>query len=503
MTAFDASQHAPAVYKDPAATPARQWSPYQQDIYNWVETGSGNAIVVAVAGSGKTTTGVECVQRVIRQGLSHVFLAFNKSIAQELQARDVNGATFHSACMRVVMSAYRGCKVDADKLRHLCDENLSKQDFYLYATFVCDLVSKGKQAGIGCLVDDTAEAWLEIVDHHGLELADDDASLERAVMLASRLLDASAEDVARIDFDDMLYFVVRHSLRMPTYNWVFVDEGQDTNAIQRAIIAKLLRADSRLMVVGDPAQAIYGFRGADSDSLELIAKQFSCRSLPLTISYRCPAAVVKYAQQWVKHIECAPGAAEGAVTALAKWDPSQFTSSDVVGCRTTAPLIKLAYRMLKARLPVQVMGREIGAGLKALVRKLKPTTLDDLETKLEAWRAREEAGALAKGKEAKAQAINDKAGCISCLAEALPEDERTVDMLLDLINRLFSDKSNCVRLGTVHKLKGLEAPRVYWLNSSQCPSKWATKAWQQGQERNLCYVMTTRAMSELVLIEEK
>jgi superfamily I DNA/RNA helicase len=41
------------------------------------------------------------------------------------------------------------------------------------------------------------------------------------------------------------------------------------------------------------------------------------------------------------------------------------------------------------------------------------------------------------------------------------------------------------------------------LNSSQCPAQWARGEWQQEQERNLCYVATTRAKQTLILIEEK
>lgn len=498
----------------PEAAPdvARVWSPYQTAIFDWVETGTGNAIVIAVAGSGKTTTGVEAVRRVQAMRQSHIFLAFNKSIATELQARDVNGATFHSACMRVVMSAFRGATVEGRKLWQLCHENLSEEDHYLYASFIVDLVSKGKQAGIGCpgMIDDTDLAWHSVVEHYGLELEHDDAKMERAVFLASKLLDASVADRTRIDFDDMLYLVVRFGLKMAQYDWVFVDELQDTNDLQLAIVQKMLKPTSRFMGVGDPAQSIYGFRGANADAIERIKERLACKELPLTISYRCPTAVVEYARTWVSHIEAAPGAAEGKVTNLGrKWDPKTFVSTDLVLCRTTAPLITLAYRMLKDRLPVQVMGREIGAGLKALVRKLVGKSgihtynMEEVLTKLEQWQAREVAVAMMKQNEAKAQGIEDKAACIRCLADSLPESDRSVQALLDTIDDLFKDKTNCVRLGTIHKMKGLEGPRVFWLNRSACPSKWAQLEWEKGQERHLCYVAATRAQEEMVLIEEK
>jgi DNA helicase-2/ATP-dependent DNA helicase PcrA len=59
------------------------WSQYQLGLFDWVENGTGNACVIAVAGSGKTTTGVEMTKRA--RG-SHIFLAFNKAIATELSA---------------------------------------------------------------------------------------------------------------------------------------------------------------------------------------------------------------------------------------------------------------------------------------------------------------------------------------------------------------------------------------------------------------------------------
>lgn len=506
---FNASLVKPLNAPEAAPDVARAWSLYQAAIFNWVETGTGNAIVIAVAGSGKTTTGVEAVRRVQRLGQSHIFLAFNKSIATELQARDVNGATFHSACMRVVMSANRGATVEGRKLWQLCDENLSENEAFIYGSFICDLVSKAKQAGMGCpgMMADDLVNWMRIVEHYGMELEHEEADLGRALDLASRLLDASVEDKTRIDFDDMLYWVVRLGLKMPQYDWVFVDELQDTNDLQVAIVHKMMKPAGRFMGVGDPAQSIYGFRGANADAIERIKSGLNCIELPLTISYRCPKAVVEYAQTWVKHIECAPGAAEGKVTnAGRKWDPKTFVPTDLVLCRTTAPLITLAYRMLKERLPVQVMGREIGAGLKALVKKLtgkRACSIDELLERLEKWSQREQAVAMLKQNEAKAQAVADKAACIECLAGALPENDRCVEALLDTIDDLFKDKANCVRLGTIHKMKGLEGPRVFWLNRSACPSKWAQLAWEQQQERHLCYVAATRAQEELVLIEEK
>jgi len=305
-----------------------------------------------------------------------------------------------------------------------------------------------------------------------------------------------------VDFDDMLYFAVRDGLVLPKYDFIFVDEAQDTNAIQRAILRKLMNAGTRIIAVGDPAQAIYGFRGADSDSLDLIATEFNCTRLPLSISYRCPQAVVNFARQWVSHIEPAATAPEGSVEMLGtKWDSSVFQANDLVVCRTTAPVITLAYSLLKARVPVRVMGREIGQGLKNLINKQNAHTIDALVEKLEVYRTREVEKATAKMEDAKAEAINDKVDAVLCLIDGLDEGDRSINSLMSVIDTLFADGVNKTVLATIHKAKGLEADRVFWLNSSACPAKWARQDWQKQQELNLCYVATTRAKSALILIE--
>jgi ATP-dependent exoDNAse (exonuclease V) beta subunit len=89
------------------------------------------------------------------------------------------------------------------------------------------------------------------------------------------------------------------------------------------------------------------------------------------------------------------------------------------------------------------------------------------------------------------------------LIQTLDENHRTVPELVRVIDGLFGDKANVTMLSTIHKAKGLEADRVFWLNSSKCPPKWIRQPWQLKQEENICYVATTRAKSELVLIEEK
>jgi DNA helicase-2/ATP-dependent DNA helicase PcrA len=489
----------PVDIEDQPKSTGRVWSPYQQAIFAHIEDpNGGNAIVEAVAGSGKSTT--------IKEGLKYargstIFLAFNKAIADELKKAGVNARTFHSLVFGPVMRARRQQNPEMNKLRILCQANLTKYEFELYATFMQKLVGLARGMGIGCLLPNVRGEWFKIVDHHQLEPEHADADLSRAVDLSMELLDWSCAD-QRVDFDDMLYFAVKDKLALQTYDFVFVDEAQDTNPIQRALLRKIMHNRSRLVAVGDPAQAIYGFRGADSESMGMIAREFNCKTLPLSISYRCPTAVVKYARQWVNHIEAAPGAKEGLVGHLGtKWEPSFFRAGDLMVSRKTAPLITTAFKFIRAGVPVVVMGREIGQGLKALIKKMKVSDIDLLSARLDEYRAREVKLALAKMDEQKAEAITDRVECIQFMIDSLAEGYRTIPELETAIDYLFADKGQAVIFATIHKSKGLEAPRVFWLGRAECPAKWARMDWQRQQEINLCYVATTRAMEELYTLE--
>ncbi len=127
--------------------------------------------------------------------------------------------------------------------------------------------------------------------------------------------------------------------------------------------------------------------------------------------------------------------------------------------------------------------------------------VDQLADKLGQWRDREVTKALAADDEGKAESIRDRAEVLVFMIDELAEDKRTIADLEAGIDWLFSDKSVAVTFCTIHKSKGLEAKRVFWLGRSECPAKWARKAWQREQEINLCYVAGTRAMDELYFME--
>jgi DNA helicase-2/ATP-dependent DNA helicase PcrA len=318
-----------------------------------------------------------------------------------------------------------------------------------------------------------------------------------------------------IDFDDMIYAPLAFNARFFQVDWVMIDECQDINPARRELARRMLKPGGRLVAVGDSRQAIYGFTGAGADALERIVIEFGCKRLPLTVTYRCPKAVVAYVQQWVKHIEAHESAPEGCVRApmldkvgegLPKprpWFESEgLRAGDAVLCRYTLPLIKQAYNMLRAGRACKVEGREIGKGLENLATRWKVKSLDVLENRLAKFLAKEVAKAKAADNERAAEEIRDRVASLQVFIERTRTNgHNTIEELVLEIQALFADDVKGVPvLCTGHKSKGREWHRVYWMQTTLRQKN--LQDWQLVQEANLKYVMATRAKSELILLPE-
>lgn len=282
-------------------TSMHTWSPEQTRIFDaLVDPALRHLLIVASAGSGKTTTIVQCAQG-LSPYVAHRFLAFNKSIADELSSRlprHCQASTFHSAGISALKRAGYKPRIDGQKTSFLLrKQGLSKSDFQLYASAACRLVGYAKNAGLGVLRPATPEAFQSLLSHFDVSHEGSDSEL---IALASKLLASSNSETNFIDFDDMLYLPLLLGLPFDRVATLFVDEAQDTNEIQRALLGKMLAPTGRLVAVGDPSQSIYGFRGASSDAMTLLRNDFDMTVLPLSVSYRCSVAVVREAQLYDK-----------------------------------------------------------------------------------------------------------------------------------------------------------------------------------------------------------
>jgi superfamily I DNA/RNA helicase len=466
-------------------------------------------------------------------------MAYNKAAAEEFKARlaaiaeetgdarfvnfkHVEAGTVHSFGFRIVRKWSPTVKVDDGKCGAICDE--LAQGWY-GSTFdreksaILKLVSLGKQSAIGFLtgIEDRG-AWYALVEHHAINELTDGTTIDEVVDAAIAVLRRSFElDRDVVDFDDMVIAPLIHKMRIWPKAWVLVDEAQDTNAARRCLALALLKPQTgRLIAVGDDRQAIYGFTGADSDALDLIATELSSSTLPLTVTYRCPKTVVTEANRLVPDLVAHETAPDGIVRGLprhngtATWfNTERPNATDVVLCRNTKPLIETAYGMLAAGIGCRVEGREIGNGLIKLATRWKRiTTLGALDGKLEDYRAREVAKWQAKGREDRAQGVEDAVESLFAISRALiAEGKTTIAEMVTWIRTLFGDtapgeRPRVVTLSTIHKAKGREWPTVYLLARNETlPSRWARKPWQLRQEENLEYVAITRAQRELVFVD--
>jgi DNA helicase-2/ATP-dependent DNA helicase PcrA len=470
----------------------KNWTKYQLAIFNNVATGTGHTVVSAVAGSGKTTTIVEALTH-IPSGCTTLFVAFNKSIANELDKRAPRGvevSTLHSYGLKTITRAFGRLRIDAkrvdDMVRAMHGDESKTFDF---RRDLAKTVSLAK----GMLASDEAEIDA-IIDAFGIESAKNGSRAAFVADVLKILLRCTevSED-GRIDFDDMIWLPVVLKLTQLQFDRVFVDETQDLNAAQIEMTMRAVKPGGRICAVGDPRQAIYGFRGADSSAVDNVVKRLDATVLPLSVCYRCCKAVIQTAKEVVPEIEWAPDAEDGMVSDATVQEMKQGArAGDFILSRSNAPLISLCMYFIREGRPANIQGRDVGASLAAFVKKSKAKNVEALCDYVEDWRDKECARLAAKHRDT--QAVEDRAECIL----ALSEGAASVADVIERIESMFADKDDLSRitLSTTHKAKGLERDRVWILASTYRRRPGA-------EEENLYYVAVTRARKELFLVEGK
>jgi ATP-dependent DNA helicase UvrD/PcrA len=487
----------------------------QQRYFNWIVDDFGNAVLVAVAGAGKTTTilkGIELMDGRVFVG------AYNADMAKELKSRvanlgrrDVFAGTFHSAGfkqLRFSFSKRFALETDGRKVTNIAEKFVQdRPDLEPYMGAAVAVVSMAKQRGIGAIAEagnaNDNNVWYDMIEHFGLdENLPGDYRSDILVGFARAILKRSNDDLNVIDYDDMIYLPLLKNLKMLQHEWVLVDEAQDTNPTRRALAKRMMTPNGRLVAVGDPCQSIFGFTGADNDSLALITKEFDAVELPLTVTYRCPKAVVDVARTWVSHIEAHESAPDGEFSSM-KYDDllGVVKAGDAVLCRFNKYLVKTCFAAIRAGIPAKIEGRAIGQGLLQLANRWTVKSLDKLTDKLEEHRGKEIAKAMEKKNEAKVERINDQIDTLLVLINRARDEGHTkVADLKIMVEEMFADGvdgSKMVTLCSLHRSKGREWRTVYFLGMNELYPR-VEQEWMHEQERNLLYVGATRAMNKLV-----
>lgn len=475
-------------------------SKYQSAIYKVFQKTKRDINISAVAGSGKTTVLLNLL-KFVPDNSSALFMAFNKSIVNELKNRNersgVKIMTIHSYGWRSILMRYGGkVKMNPNKsiakaeqvLESHPEISVKKYGYYFF------VVSKLLDLMRCNLTENSVEAILELSNHYDIDISEYDAGIVKEAYMKSY------KDRSQFDFMDMIFVpIIEPTIRFQKFDYVFCDESQDFSIAQHEFIKNTLSRSGRLITVGDPRQAIYGFAGADADSYNRLANiNGKAIKMPLSVSYRCAKNIVLKAQEIVPQISYAPNAEDGVVR---DGSLSEVEQGDWILCRNLKPLVQTYLWLLKNKVKSKIRGKDIGEGIIHLINKTRANTLSQLDKLLDTERDNllrklEKRGVKKPSLHPRVEALEQKVEVISCLAEEVG----TVRQLVDMIEDIFSDDVKGIILSTIHKSKGLENERIFFLCPELIPSKFTTQPWQYEQEDNLKYVAITRAKSELIYV---
>lgn len=468
-------------------------TPEQLAIVEAAKSSEDNLLVRALAGAAKTSTLILIAEALKNKSI--LCLAFNKAIQLEMTDRLPTNAvalTLNGLGHRT-WATFLGKRLRLDKsktyklVKAYIEEELSRNEQEVAYEMMSDLirmVDSGKSAGYvpsgeferaaGLMDDDEFFAWLD----------------EIPTPLTERILrDVSARSIemglrGEIDFGDQILLPTVFPAKFIQYPIVLVDETQDLSSLNHAMLSKI--AKKRLIAVGDPCQAIYGFRGAHQESMDLLRKQFNMKELVLTVSFRCPRAVVEEAQWRAPDMRYPEWAKPGAIERPVEWSIEDIPDNAAIICRNNAPLFTLGMKFLREGRYPQIRGNEIGKSLVKIMKKFGSTDLkqSDVLTHIDNWRKKK---SLTYRNPSKA---HDMADCMEIFAYQGPALGDAITYAEHLIN-----SSGPVHLMTGHKSKGLEFDDVFFLDEQLLNLE------GDGQDRNLKYVIQTRAMERLIYVK--
>ncbi|BCM88765.1 ATP-dependent DNA helicase Rep [Abditibacteriota bacterium] len=538
-----APAYAPTMQQQPhlALVPAAKaivGTPQQEAFWDAILTGKTHIVLSARAGSGKSFSIIHGARLALDKwpNLRVGFCAFNKAIADELKEKIPSKAeadTMHGFGFRAITEhlggrtpAVKREKTDILLFDFLRPDELTarKRIPRPLLSAVSELVSKCKNY----LLEGTPADIAFICARHDVELEPNRAAKQgkgflteaerqaditfkaRVTELVPKVLEHSKEMLSTVDFDDMIWLVVELELPVPQFHILFVDESQDLNEARKKLAFMMLHQHGRLVVVGDPKQAIYGFTGADAHSMANMRAQMDTTSrgsveLPLTWTRRCPKAVVNLAQELVPDLEAMPDSPEGIVEHVSAKDaPTLMQPTDMVLCRCNAPLVKIAHQLLRMEKKALLKGKDLSKPIIELMDVLGATDVKEMGELLKRYRAVEVERLTDANKSAQViTAFEDKCETLEVLMEGCSARFQ----IEAKIKRIFEEKdpAGAVILTSVHSSKGLEADTIWLASPNLMPHPAALKkgrAEDIEQEHNLKYVALTRSMRRLIFIDE-
>ena len=487
-----------------------------------------NLAINAVAGSGKTHTLVILNRGLIDSGVEPediLNLSFAKRDAITFQRRmpqGTNNKTAHALGLAAWSKAREGSRPQvtplkswkiADKLKLKVNKDFP--DFtrllaLLKATAVVPATIPYNFNPIARTL--TSDLVAAIINANSLDTGDraieriSDIMFDALTLSIELAMGKGPQDLGGnspyIDFDDMIYMPVIFGGIFPEYNYVICDEIQDFSPLQRELVTCISTESTRIVGVGDPHQAIYGFRGASAAGFDDFIQRFECKTYPLSVSFRSDQLIIRTAQGLVPHIQARPEAELGDVNLhYGEWGANHIKTGDAILCRNNKPLVSIFYSLISQGVPAKILGTDIGKVLISRVKKFpKGLSLAKFILHCDAWGQDQYNKAMKAGYENKAATVLDQAHIFHIIATNLEGDQAIQERVIAQLTSMFSDDIAPVTLSSIHKAKGNEWDRVWLLDPHLIPSKYAIKSGNTEQEYNLLYVAYTRAKHELYAV---
>ena len=486
----------------------------QQAVYNVILETDDNAVVIAAAGSGKTFTLSHLAWQIEDRRSDYrmtyvVFNTRNKNEAESKFPASVDVSTLHSLGCQILKSAGRiwtdrepdfkvwnfiakMCPDPSLGINNEVEKGKVKKEWARIKMKMKKLIDMARIK----MLDQTVEDMMVCAVEEQIDLPPHwIAEAYRVLQEMNRQFWGDKTEVypttgIHCDFVDMIYLPSRFPEKCKldkVYDLVMVDEFQDVSPMIYALLDTwLFKKNTRTIVVGDKAQAIYQFAGADIKFFDLMVARADTQVLTLGTCYRCAPEIITEARQYVDYIHPWDGAASGEV--VRDGDYEIAADGDFILCRKNRPIVSICLDMLGNGKRAVVRGRDIAEKLKELLDDV-PEGVDFiqwLDNWVEAWitktseaRGWEEARVL---KSEIFKDVKDRIGVLKDMAARMP-----VTAMSAMIDAIFSDSEtpNAVILSTIHKSKGLEADRVFVLDIGTI------------KDANLKYVAITRARKYL------
>ena len=493
-------------------------SEYQQKIFDWIEHGVGNAVIEAYAGTGKTKTVVSAM-KLIPKDQKCLFIAFNKSIADELNENIKN---LPNATARTMHSL--GYLMIRRNLGNSIDINEYKYRNYI-KTNIADLTTTEGELKTKKQINDYIENITLLVNFARFNLAQTEREINEIAMrydipvsydectVAKKCLDWGKEHYESIDYTDMVWLPVELSMKPIglQFDWVMLDECQDTSLMAIQMFLKCIKRGGRFIAIGDRKQCIYLFAGASMEAFDFMVNYPNTTTFKLPITYRCGKKIVDLANNFVHDMQPREDAEEGKIIHNVKI--MELKDNDMVLSRSKAPLVLLYNKLMKKGIGCYMKGNDIA---KKLIEDIEKYDCEELNPNLEKdglfvrlfdklFTDRNKL-MVKRGVDyddaTLSMQIMNKYDNINTLL-LLSDRCKTKTQLIEKIRHIFSEESMGICLSTIHKAKGLEADNVYILCHSLMPSILARHDWEKEQEINLMYVAYTRPRKVLGFISEK